>query len=175
MDTASSRRPGPAAYVVGRPRIASVVGASVMLAVGVQGLAAFADGRSDESLVGIFFTLFASLSLFLLLTTRVWVEGQVLRYRKFWRYGPPVRLDRLTEASLSDFAQYSGQQLRLSDADGATVLLDVINTRLVPLYAVLAKHIPHSDRDSPYGHRVANEKLHRRMAKHRPGLPWGPG
>ena len=51
--------------------------------------------------------------------------------------------------------------------DGTTVTLDATNARLARLYAVLAQHIGHDG-------TVANDRLQRRMAKHRPGPPLGP-
>ena len=103
-----------------------------------------------------------------LVRSRVWVDGAVLYHRGVWGMRPPVRLDRLRRAELSAFGRNSGRQLQLLDADGTDLTIDATNLRLAPLYEALAAFIPW---DSP----VANELLQKRMAKHRPGPPLGPG
>jgi hypothetical protein len=172
MSVAERHRPGPTARVVGRPRVASVLGLSLLIALGLYmiiGIGIVA-GDAFPIVIGLgFFVVPEALALTATLRNRVWVEDGVLYSRRAVGWNPPVRLDRLTEAWLSPFGRNSGRQLRLADADGTRVELDATNTRLKPLYAVLAEHIAWDDG------QVANDLLEKRLAKHRPGLPFGPG
>jgi hypothetical protein len=157
-------RPGPDARLVGRPRVTALV---IWAYIGLIGAAIVAQGSTGAVIFG---ALFLALFLFGAATTlrsRVWVDGPVLYYRRLLGFRPPLRLDRLRVASLSAFGRNSGRQLRLVDREGTDLVVDATNLRLVRLYAALA---PFIDADDP----VANELLHKRMAKHRPAPPLGP-
>ena len=163
--TTPAERPGPGARVVGRPRIASLLG---FCAIGGIGGSLIAEGSGVGIGFGALLAAVALLGLAVTLRTRVWVDGSRLYARRLVGYAPPVRIDRLTAASLSPFGRNNGRDLTLRDADGTTLRLDATNTRLARLYAVLATYVRHDD-------PAANALLQRRMARHRPGLPLGPG
>jgi hypothetical protein len=110
--------------------------------------------------IGAFFALLGALGLASTAVSRTWVDGTVLRHRTLLGHRPPVRLDRLRIAHLTNFDATNGRQLRLTDADGAAVEIDATNLRIKRLYEVLAGHIRH---DSP----VANELLQRRLSRYR--------
>lgn len=140
----------------------------VIAAIGVLALSGFTDGETAVGLWGVAFTAVGSFGLVAMLRSRVWVDDEILRSRSVLGFGSPIRLDRLTHASLSELGQGGGWRLCLIDADGSTVSLDGLNLQLTQLYAVLAEHINHDD---PH----ANALLHRRMDKHRPASAFGSG
>ncbi|MEV6492504.1 hypothetical protein AB0M20_28370 [Actinoplanes sp. NPDC051633] len=150
--------------MVGRPRVVAIAGWCVLLAIGVYGLVRWTGA---VLVVGALFALLGMFGLISTLWLRVWVSGGVLHYRTLRGYRPVVRLDRLTTASLTPFGADSGRQLRLADADGASVQLDATNMRIERLYPMLAQYLRHDD-------DVANDLLQRRMARYRPDFPLGP-
>jgi hypothetical protein len=156
--TEPRRHPGPGARVVGRPRRVSVLGLSLLIAIGVVALVRGV----------MFFVAPGAVALAGTLRNRVWVDGAVLHSRRLVGWNAPVRLDRLRVAWLSPFGRNSGRQLRLVDTTGAQVELDATNTSLTALYAVLAEHVA-------WDGGVANDLLEKRLAKHRLGLPFGAG
>ncbi len=158
-------RPGPNARVVGRPRVSAV---PIWALIGGIGLGLVATGKAAGVAFGVFMLAVFALGVGSLIRSRVWVDGPVLYHRNVWGMRTPVRLDALRRAELSAFGRNSGRQLHLLDADGTDLTIDATNLRLARLYEAMAVFIPW---DSP----VANPLLQKRMAKHRPGPPLGPG
>jgi hypothetical protein len=149
--------------VVGRPRVAALIGWSLMLTVGA---ALLLVGSAGALVIGIPWALIALFGLVSTVMIRVWVDGDgVLHSRALFR-GGSVRLDRLTDAHRTPFGRNSGPVIELADATGASVRLDATNGRMKPLYPVLARHIPPDA-------RYANAILLKKLARHRPGPPLG--
>jgi hypothetical protein len=161
MGISMSNRPGPHARVVGRGRLLAL---PVWLYIGLIGVAVtWFGGLSMSLLIGIPFTALAVFGVASIAYSRVWVDGPVLYTRQIFGYRPPIRLDALRRAELSDWGRHRGRQLHLRDADGNWLQLDATNLRLKPLYGALALHIP-------AGSPVANARLHKRMEAARPVL-----
>jgi hypothetical protein len=155
-------RPGPHARVVGRGRISAV---PIWLLIALVGVSMLALGPIAMKLIlGLPFTLLAVFGLATLIRSRVWVDGPTLYSRRLAKYGPPIRLDRLRYAELSEFGPNQGRSLELVDKDGTRLRLDATNLRLKRLYAAMAHFI------GPYD-GVANARLQRRMEPFRSGLP----
>lgn len=156
-----SKRPGPNARLVGRGRILAV---PIWLYIGLIGVAViFFGGLSMSLIIGIPFTLLALFGLTSIAYSRVWVDGPVLYARHVFGYRPPVRMDALSSAVLTNFGRNSGRQLWLTPRDGKPLRLDATNLRLKPLYGELARYIPE-------GSHVANPLLHKRMTAARPAI-----
>ena len=153
---------GPTRSLV-RPRIAS--GAIIAL-IAFIGIGLLSTGSGVGIAVGVFLLAVAVFGVVSLATTRVWIEGDLLHVRAPLRGREPVRLDRLTHASLSGWGQGKGPELALSDSEGAHVLLDATNFRLDELYAELAARLPASDRDG-FGRSIADDRVHARLELHR--------
>lgn len=149
--------------VVGRPRVAAVIGWFLMLVIGVAICALTAPGGL---VLGIPWTLLSLSGLVSTLMIRVWVDGEDVLHSRALVRGGSVRLDRLTHAVRTPFGRNAGPVIELTDATGASVRLDATNGRMKPLYRVLARHIP---ADAGY----ANGVLLAKLARHRPGPPLG--
>jgi hypothetical protein len=158
-------RPGTGARVVGRPRVTAAI---VWAYIALIGGALVAVGGAGATIFGGLMLAVFALGAATLARSRVWVDGPVLYYRTALGMRPPLRLDRLRSATLTSFGRNRGRQLVLWDADGTTLTIDATNLRLVRLYEVLASFIRWDD-------PAAGELLQKRMAKHRPGPPLGPG
>ena len=100
------------------------------------GLVFVAEGDAFGYVLGAAMFALGAAGLLLLARRRAWVDGDVLYSRGLARYGPPLRLDRITESTLR------GRFLRLSDADGASVRLEARDTDLSALYRELAERLP---------------------------------
>jgi hypothetical protein len=136
-------RPGPDARLVSRPATRGWIFNNAVLLIG---LLFVAEADAFGLALGGAMVALGLISLLLMARRRVWVDGDVLYSRALSRYGPPVRLDRLTEAALR------GRFLWLTDADGAHVRLEARDTDLSALYRELAERLP-SD--------LADERLRR--------------
>jgi hypothetical protein len=154
-------RPGPGARVVSRP---SLFGLIVWSFLALMGFAAIAAGEP----VGAVLAILGVLGFVYLARARVFVDGDVLYHRSLFKWGQPVRLDRLRRAYLSAFGPNSGRSLELGDRDGRSVRLDATNLSYTRLWPVLAEHI-HWDSG------IEGGELRKRLAKHWPGPPLGPG
>jgi len=152
------KRPGPNARVVGRGRISAVPIWALILLVGVSGIVL--GGTAMALIVGVPFTLVALFGLGTVIHARVWVDGPVLYSRTVFGYRPPIRLDALRDATLTEPSRNQGPLLLLTAQDGTVVRLDATNLRLVRLYAALGQFIGPFD-------RVANERLRERVEKYR--------
>jgi hypothetical protein len=151
------KRPGPNARVVGRGRLSAVPIWTLLLLIGVSGIAL--GGTAMALIIGVPFTLLAVFGLGTLIQARVWVDGPVLYSRTLFGHRPPMRLDQLASARLE--VNYNwGRELWLTGKDGTTLRLDATNLRLVRLYAAMAEIIGPFD-------RIANDRLLQRMEKYR--------
>jgi hypothetical protein len=161
----ASRRPGPGARVVSRPSLLALIIWPYITLIAVALLIPDSIGLRILGALMLVLCLFALLRLAL---ARVWVDGDLLYTRGIANFGPPINLARLTRAELSSFGRNSGRTLFLADADGQYLTLEVTNTSVRRLWPVLAQHIHW---DTP----VANETLRKRLVKHWPPPPLGPG
>jgi hypothetical protein len=125
-------------------------------------------GGTFGACFGGFMLIVCVLGIARLFRARVWVAGDVLYSRGVAHYGPPIRLDRLTSAELTSFVPNQGRRLFLTDRDGGRLMLEVTNTSLRRLWPVLAQHIR-------WDTGVANDILRKRLRKHWPPPPLGPG
>ena len=156
-----SRRPGPNARLVGRGRFLAIPIWLYLLLIGMSVL--YFGGISGSLIIGIPFTLLALFGLSSIAISRVWVDGPWLYSRHVFGYRPPVRMDELSSAILTNFGRRSGRQLWLTSRAGATLRLDATNLRIKPLYGELARFIPE-------GSPIANPLLHKRMTDQRPAI-----
>lgn len=148
-------RPPPHARVVGRGRISAVPIWTLILIVGVSGIAV--GGVALKLIIGVPFTLLALGGLGMLWHSRLWIDGPTLYSRTAYRWNPPIRLDQVRAAHLSDFAENRGRTLWLTPSEGPAQRIDATNLRLVRLYGAMAAHVPR---------QVANERLQRRMDRY---------
>jgi hypothetical protein len=156
-----SKRPGPNARLVGRGRILAV---PIWLYLGLIGVSVLYFGGLTMSLIiGVPFTLLALFGLTSIAYSRVWVDGPLLYSRHVFGYRPPVRMDALSSAVLTNFGRNSGRQLWLTPRDGKELRLDATNLRLKPLYAELARYLPSNS-------TIANALLNKRMDAARPAI-----
>jgi hypothetical protein len=156
---------GPGARVVSRPSLLALLIWPWITLVGVGLL--IPDSIGARIFGGLMLVLCAY-AFARMVRARVWVDGNVLRTRGVLRHGPPIRLDRLTRAELTPFGRNSGRTLYLRDSDGTHLQLEATNTSLRRLWPVLAQHIR-------WDTGVANDILRKRLVKHWPGPPLGPG
>jgi hypothetical protein len=161
----ASQRPGPGARVVSRPSLLAVIIWPYITLIAVA-LVVFA-GTAGKVFGGLLLLL-CVFAVARLIAARTWVEGAVLYSRGVARAGEPIRLDRLTSAHLTPFGRNQGRALLLTDADGHHVRLDATNHSLRRLWPILAEHVR-------WDTGVANDILRKRLAKHWPPPPLGPG
>jgi hypothetical protein len=157
--------PSPAAKVVSRP---SLLGLVIWPWITVVGAGLLIPDSVVARVFGVFLLALCAYAFARMVRARVWVDGAVLRSRGVVKYGTPIRLDRLRRAELTPFIPNQGRHLFLSDRDGNQLKLEVTNTSLRRLWPVLAQHV-RWDTD------VANDVLRKRIRKHWPGPPLGPG
>jgi len=132
------------------------------------GVALVALGGVGAAIFGALLLLLCALGFARMFRVRVWVDGDVLYSRGIRNWGTPIRLDRLRSAQLTAFGRNSGRQLYLTDLDHNHLNLDVTNTSVRRLYPILAEHVR-------WDTAIANDRLRKRLAKHWPGPPLGPG
>ena len=161
----ASRRPGPGARVVSRPSLLALIIWPWITVVGV-GLV-IADSIGARIFGGLMLAL-CVYAFLRLIRARVWVDGDVLYSRGVVNFGPPIHLARLARADLSPFGRNSGRTLTLADRDGGELELEVTNISVRRLWPILAEYVRW---DTP----VANDILRKRLVKHWPKPPLGPG
>ena len=154
-------RPPDTARLVARGR---PIAALIWLWLGSLGaIVAYFGGLSASLAIEIPFLALALVGLSSIAFSRVWIDGRTLYVRHIHSYKPPIRLDALERAELTEINRAAGRALWLTASDGTRTRLDATNMRLKPLYAELALHIP-------AGSPVANGLLHRRMKAARPAI-----
>ena len=153
------------ARVVSRPSLLALI---IWPYITLIGVALLIPDSVGTRIFGAFMLLVCALGFARMVRARVWVAGDVLYSRGVAGYSPPIHLDRLTSAHLTSFAPNQGRSLILTDRDGTTLKLEVTNTSLRRLWPILAQHIR-------WDTGVANDILYKRLRKHWPPPPLGPG